>query len=88
MGKIKPSKHSSNPSKDSVQESVEHKLSSREIEILLLLCEGKRHKEIGDILNISPRTVEAYRGKLKIKLGVRSFPELVRYALRNGIVQA
>jgi two-component system response regulator NreC len=64
------------------------KLSSREREILILLCEGHSNKQIAEALNLSTRTVEAYRARLMRKLRLQSLPELVRYAVRSGIVQA
>jgi len=43
---------------------------------------------MAEALNLSTRTIEAYRAKLMRKLGLRSLPELVRYAVRSGIVSA
>jgi DNA-binding NarL/FixJ family response regulator len=64
------------------------RLSSREREIVQLLAEGKSNKEIGALLNISTRTVENHRAKIMDKLRLRSFSELIRYAVRNNIVEA
>jgi DNA-binding NarL/FixJ family response regulator len=64
------------------------RLSSREREIVQLLAEGKSNKEIGALLNISTRTVENHRAKIMDKLRLRSFSELIRYAVRNKIVEA
>jgi DNA-binding CsgD family transcriptional regulator len=47
---------------------------------------GKSNKELAAILNLSVRTVETYRARVMLKLGFRSFAELVRYALRNNII--
>jgi len=47
---------------------------------------GKINKEIAAILNLSVRTVETYRARVMLKLGLRSLSELVRYALRNNII--
>ena len=47
---------------------------------------GKINKEIAAILNLSVRTVETYRARVMLKLGLRSLAELVRYALRNNII--
>jgi DNA-binding NarL/FixJ family response regulator len=64
------------------------RLSLREREIVQLLSEGKSNKEIGAVLNISTRTVETHRAKIMSKLKLRSFSELIRYAVRNKIVEA
>jgi DNA-binding NarL/FixJ family response regulator len=64
------------------------RLSPREREIVQLLAEGKSNKEIGAVLNISTRTVENHRAKVMGKLKLRSFSELIRYAVRNQIVDA
>jgi hypothetical protein len=53
----------------------------------MLLAEGKTNKQIAAILNLSPRTVEAYRANVMRKLKLRSFPGLVRYAVRKLLVQ-
>ena len=65
----------------------EPKLSPRQQEILLLLCEGHSNKQIAEALKLSTRTIEAYRANLMRKLRLRSFPELVRYAVRSSVIQ-
>ena len=50
------------------------------------LAMGKSNREMASILNISVRTVETYRARVMLKLGLRSLAELVRYALRNDII--
>jgi len=62
--------------------------SPRELQVLRLLAVGQSNKEIGLGLGISTRTVETYRARLIRKLGVHSTAELVRYAIRNKIVEA
>ena len=62
-------------------------LSEKEIRILKLMCEEKTTKEIADIVDISPRTVEAIRDKLKTKTGAKSMAGLVMYAVKNGILE-
>ena len=64
------------------------RLSPRQREIVQLLAEGKSNKEIAAVLNISTRTVENHRAKIMETLELRSFSELVRYAVRNKIVEA
>lgn len=61
-------------------------LSAREREVLLLIAEGLSAREIATQLEISTKTVEAHRTSLMRKLGVRKATELVRYALRHGLV--
>jgi DNA-binding NarL/FixJ family response regulator len=63
-------------------------LTRREREVLQLLAEGKSNKEIGVALRISVKTAETHRGRLMAKLGVHSVAELVRYAIRNQIIDA
>lgn len=62
-------------------------LSEKEITILKLMCEEKSTKEIADMVDLSPRTVEAIRDKLKTKTGVKSMAGLVMYAVKAGIVE-
>jgi DNA-binding NarL/FixJ family response regulator len=58
----------------------------QEMRVLKLMCEEKTTKEIADIVEISPRTVEAIRDKLKTKTGAKSMAGLVMYAVKNGII--
>jgi DNA-binding NarL/FixJ family response regulator len=68
-------------------EPVEVQLSEKEVTILRLMCEEKSTKEIADIVDLSPRTVEAIRDKLKSKTGAKSMAGLVMYAIKAGIVE-
>jgi DNA-binding NarL/FixJ family response regulator len=61
-------------------------LTSRQREILQLIAEGQNTKQIAQILEISPKTVEYHRVKLMDSLDVRDIPSLVRFALRVGLV--
>lgn len=63
-------------------------LSGREREVLKLIAEGFSAKEIGLRLTISAKTVEAHRTSLMRKLGARKATELVRVALRHGVIEA
>ena len=63
-------------------------LSAREREVLHLIAEGLAAKEIAVQLGISTKTVEAHRTSLMRKLGVRKATELVRYAVRHGLIEA
>jgi DNA-binding NarL/FixJ family response regulator len=62
-------------------------LTVREAEIVQLLAEGKSNKEVASILGISARTVENHRAQVMQRLSLRSFSELIRYAIRNGLVE-
>ncbi|MEC8179706.1 MAG: LuxR C-terminal-related transcriptional regulator, partial [Pseudomonadota bacterium] len=64
------------------------RLSARERDVLEGLIEGKSNKVIGYELDISPRTVEVYRGKMMDKLEVQSLPEALRVAFAAGLVEA
>lgn len=61
-------------------------LSPREREILQLLVEGRSNKDIASLLSLSLYTVETHRRNLQNKLNLHSFPELILYAVRKGII--
>jgi two-component system response regulator NreC len=61
-------------------------LTSREREVLQMLAEGKTNKEIAATLNLSVYTVDAHRGHIMEKLNLHSINELVRFAVRNGLI--
>jgi DNA-binding NarL/FixJ family response regulator len=63
-------------------------MTPREREIIQLLAEGKSNKETAATLTVSVKTVEAHRANIMRKLRLRSVSDLVRYAIRNKIVQA
>jgi len=63
-------------------------LSPRETEVLKLMALGHTNREIGDHLSLSVRTVETHRAHIQQKLGLSSRPELTRYALANGLIDA
>jgi DNA-binding NarL/FixJ family response regulator len=60
-------------------------LTDREREVLKLVVEGKKGREIADIMVISPKTVEAYKTSLKNKLHVHNQTDLIKFALRKHI---
>jgi DNA-binding NarL/FixJ family response regulator len=62
-------------------------LTTREREVVQLLAEGKSNKEVADRLGISARTAEGHRAEIMRKLRFESLAELIRYAIRNGIVE-
>lgn len=61
-------------------------LTTREREVLQMTAEGKSSSEIGEALMISPRTVEIHRGKVMKKLGLRNQADLIRFAIKRGIL--
>lgn len=63
-------------------------LSPREQEVLKLIAEAHTNREIGQILFLSEKTVESHRGNILRKLGMRDRVELVRYAIRRGLIEA
>jgi DNA-binding NarL/FixJ family response regulator len=68
--------------------SLRSRLTSREREIVQLLAEGKSSKEVAVALGISVKTAETHRANIMRKLEVHSVSELVRYAVRNQIIEA
>jgi DNA-binding NarL/FixJ family response regulator len=61
-------------------------LTSREREVLQLLAEGRANKEVATALRISTKTAETHRSRIMAKLDVHSMSDLVRYAIRNHII--
>jgi DNA-binding NarL/FixJ family response regulator len=68
------------------QKSPLEQLTGRQREVLQLIAEGQNTKEIGEILKVSPKTVEYHRMKLMAGLNVHDIPGLVRFALRVGLI--
>jgi DNA-binding NarL/FixJ family response regulator len=66
----------------------EERLTDRQREVLQLLAEGKVMKEVGGILNMTPRTVAYHKYRMMEVLGAKSTAELVKYAVRNHMVAA
>jgi DNA-binding NarL/FixJ family response regulator len=62
-------------------------LSPRERLIVQLIAEGHGNKEIGEILNLSPKTIESHRAAAMRKLSLKSTAALIRYAVRNKLVE-
>jgi len=65
-----------------------HELTEREQEILAHLAEGHNHETIAQALNISQKTVSRHRENIMRKLNLHSRADLVKYAIRKGIVRA
>ena len=72
----------------SFNSSSRSRLTLREREVLQLLAEGKSNKEVAAILGISVKTAETHRANIMLKLDFHSVTELVRYAVRNKIIQS
>jgi two-component system response regulator NreC len=70
------------------REGEEILLSEREEEVLRLTAEGYTSQEIGEKLVISAKTVDTYRSRIMEKLGLKHRSELVRYALKHGLLEA
>jgi DNA-binding NarL/FixJ family response regulator len=70
-----------------VPEIIGERLTSREREIVQLLSEGKTSKEVASVLGISVKTAETHRANIMRKLEIHSVSELVRYAVRNQIIE-
>ncbi|MGA9564587.1 MAG: response regulator transcription factor [Candidatus Korobacteraceae bacterium] len=68
-------------------ESMRNRLTVREVEILQLLAEGKTAKEVATSLGIATKTSDTHRTNIMRKLNLHSIAELVRYAIRNKIVE-
>lgn len=62
-------------------------LTARERQVLQMLAEGKVAKEVATALDISIYTVDAHRGRIMKKLGLHSSTEIVRFAMRKGLIQ-
>ena len=74
---------------DKVKKSAKviNELSKRELEILKLICEGMSNNEIGDILYISPRTVEIHKAHILEKTHSKNTVNLILYAIKHKIVE-
>lgn len=68
------------------KESKRQRLTAREIELVCLIAEGKSNKQIAELLSISLHTVQTHRLNLMKKLRVHDRTELVRYAIREGLI--
>jgi two-component system response regulator NreC len=62
-------------------------LTAREREVLKLIAEGNTNQEIADALHLSRKTVESHRANIMRKLDLHDVTELVKYALRTGLIQ-
>jgi DNA-binding NarL/FixJ family response regulator len=62
-------------------------LTAREAEIIQLVADGKTNKAIAEVLGVSTRTIESHRHRIMHKMKFRSLSELLRFAVRNGLVE-
>lgn len=69
-----------------VADAAWRKLSARQREVLQMIAEGRSTKEIGDLLHISPKTVETHRAELMRRLDIFDVASLTRYAIREGLI--
>ncbi|MDP8943818.1 MAG: response regulator transcription factor [Actinomycetota bacterium] len=72
----------------SAAEAPADPLSPRELEVVKLIAEAHTNRQIAEVLNVSEKTVESHRANLLAKLGMRDRVELVRWAIRRGLVEA
>ena len=61
-------------------------LSPREKEVLQMVVEGKTSAQIAEILFLSPKTIDTYRSRLMGKLKIKTIPDLVKFAIRHGMI--
>jgi DNA-binding CsgD family transcriptional regulator len=73
--------------KRALQEVRRLALSPREREVLRLVAEGRTSKEIAAIVGVKPSSIDTYRSRIMVKLGVDSVPCLVRFAIRHGVIK-
>jgi len=66
---------------------IEAPLSAREIEVVQLLASGKGNKEVAAMIGVSTRTVESHRNHIMQKMAFGSFSDLIRFAIRNSLIQ-
>src|SRR5206468_330005 len=68
-------------------EGPDARLTPREREVVKLIAEAHTNRQIADVLHVSEKTVESHRGNVLRKLGMRDRVELVRYAIREGLME-
>jgi DNA-binding NarL/FixJ family response regulator len=69
-----------------VNEQKPHELTSRQLEVLQLLAEGRSMKEVASVLNLTPRTVAFHKYRMMEQLKLKSTAELIQYAVKHHIV--
>ena len=73
--------------RDGADQDASRRVTAREREIIQLIAEGKSNKNAAAALKISVKTIEAHRANIMRKLHLRSVSDLVRYAIRNNLLQ-
>jgi DNA-binding NarL/FixJ family response regulator len=63
-------------------------LTRRELQVITLICDGRTTKQIASLLNIGVKTADSHRTRLMQKLDIHSTAGLVRYAIRQGLIEA
>ncbi len=76
-----------NQNKKNTISDLRNKLTNRELELLILIVEGKSNKEIAEKLFISQRTVEKHKSNILSKLQMNSIVDLVKFAIKNKLVE-
>lgn len=71
---------------EQIKEDSYDELTERELELVSLIAEGKKNKEIAELLSISIHTVQSHRLNLMKKLDIHDSGQLVRYAIRRGLI--
>jgi len=67
------------------KENKPRNLTDREKEVVKLLADGYSNEEVGTILGLSRRTVEAHRARVMLKLNIHTLPGIVKYCIQNEI---
>jgi DNA-binding CsgD family transcriptional regulator len=62
------------------------KLTPQQLVIVKLLCEGKTSREMAEKLKLSPRTIEVHRRSIRLRLRLRSVPEIMRWAVKERLI--
>jgi DNA-binding NarL/FixJ family response regulator len=75
----------SDPAASGQARSPVDRLSARERQVLQLVVEGRSSSEIAGMIHLSPKSVQTYRSRLMMKLGVNDLPSLVKFALEHGL---
>ena len=73
--------------RESGRTDVDDGLTPRELEIVKLIAEAQTNRQIAETLSLSEKTIESHRGNVLSKLGMRDRVELVRYAIKRGLVE-
>jgi DNA-binding NarL/FixJ family response regulator len=88
IGKHLKQQYEKSPKRNGLDKKRSAGLSSREVEVLQLIAEGKANKETANELGISIKTVEKHRQHLMHKLGIHDTAGLTRYAVSAGIIES